>query len=516
MSDKFKMVITRTLLLAIGVGGLVFSLLQLMASVSVIGFKIPAALKYGIAVMSFSILFEFCWRFAGDWYRKKEPWIIAGVFFVLYFVVFSLVPEMGQVKMPWDSYPAQKSLTGGHFWTWHKDDAAYWVNYGYLLSALGIVFSPKLIVGQVLNGLVRALALHPIFRMSEKVSGRFMARIVTVSAAMSPALTLYSSCLLGDFIAATCYLYVIYLVMSIPDVGRLSDGNGLKWWGVGTLLGVGCLFKPVSFLFLGAIATWMVLKVLEARRARAGLIAVLALAVVIASHHVVMSARQGMMSAMNSPAMAVSDDIKSFKFRVLFEIYSGMNIATRGIYTQSRTKTFVAAKPDDRVKMVKDMLKKDLKRYPSFMVSKFKSLWGSNDEWLGSMFYWFYMSCAPDVHKPHERNRCVKWLKPLLRAEHLFFAVFFLLGAGGFALTFKKSSHFLGIGVVSLVVSLSFVALSMIIEAHSRYKAVVYPFFFMVLPYAKLWFSSENPLYVKLREMSRWLFNAIRKRRGVE
>jgi lysylphosphatidylglycerol synthetase-like protein (DUF2156 family) len=144
------------------------------------------------------------------------------------------------------------------------------------------------------------------------------------------------------------------------------------------------------------------------------------------------------------------------------------------------------------------MFVRNARKYPKFIVDKFRMLWGANDDSTGSILYWFRMSCQNDCYNQRDKNHCVAWLMPLLRSEHLFFSIAFLLGAGGLFLSKGKSLDLTGTGIVSLVIVLLFAVMSMLIESQGRYRTAIYPFFFLVMPYAHVCLRRVNPLYVRL------------------
>ena len=283
--------IQRSLFLAIALSGVVFALLLLAASISVIGFEFYRAFQYGSAVLFVWFLFEVLGRFGGDWCVKREPFLIILFFFLAYLALIRFVPELGQLMMPYDSLRAQKSLESGHFAFFRPLKFYYWINYDFVLSALGMLFSPKLIVGQVFNAVCRALALYPIFKLSERVSGRRMARFVTVLAGLSPALSLYATTLVGDFTSAMFYLYAVYFFLSVPNWNAASVNNISFWILVGLFAGMGYLFKTISFLYFAAFMVWMIFKGLECRRAKMVLLLVVSFLVIVFSHGTVKFAR---------------------------------------------------------------------------------------------------------------------------------------------------------------------------------------------------------------------------------
>lgn len=73
----------RALLVSIAVSGMIFATLLLSASVSVIGFKISAAVSYGMMVLLVWFMLEVMGRFGGEWFVKNEPWVMMGVVLIV-------------------------------------------------------------------------------------------------------------------------------------------------------------------------------------------------------------------------------------------------------------------------------------------------------------------------------------------------------------------------------------------------------------------------------------------------
>ncbi len=477
--------------------GLAFAICWFLASVSVIGLAISSAVGYGLAVFMAWLVFEALGRFGGERLRRSEPWMIMAFFLVVYVVFMFLVPELGQRRMPYDSLRAQKSLEAGHIAFFRPQRLYYWINYDLVLSILGKVFAPKLIVGQMLNAICRVLALYPVFRLGERVAGRRMARFTAILLAMSPTLTLYSSTLVGDFIAAMFYLYAAYFFLTRSKWDGLSGDNLVLWCVVGMLAGLGYVFKSISILFFAALIAWMVKVVFQTRRRKVAVLALLALFVVGAAHEAVKKMRTRVIEAAGEIAKVDVNVRSSLAGGLLYEIWMGMSIHTGGWYSPQRDKAFGSAAPREKVEMVRKMLVDDMGKFPEFLVWKFKVLWGSNDS-PGSILYWFRTSCQDDCYDTKAPNHCVAWLQPLLRAEHLFFSIVFLLGAGGLFISMRKQGDSQGTGIVSIMMVLSFAALSLIIETQGRYRTAIYPFFFLILPYAHFLFMKGSPLRARI------------------
>lgn len=487
-------ILSRALFALLSFAGLLFAGLWLAASIATSGESIAAPAKYGMCALITWLAFEMLWRSGTGWYRRHEILAVSIFFFLIYLASLKIMPELGQIVMPYDSLRAQKSLEAGHIAFFRPFRLTYWINYDFFLSTLGMVFEPKLIVGQIANAACRAAALFPIYKLSERAAGRRMALFTTVVTALSPVLTLYASTLVGDFIAALFYLYAVYALFASHDEAAGARLDFGRWIFVGGLAGIGCIFKSISFLLWGALLVWAVFKMLEKRSVKTSLTLALALVTIWLSHGAIQSIRSSMFNTMIEDEATRKSAEASFIDGILYEAYLGMCIQTRGGYSPSRDRAIRHAKRADKIWMVKDMLKKDLPNYPKFFVEKFCSVWGANDT-VGSVYDWFKMSCQKDCYNLKDKNHCVKWLPSLLRAELIFFVAFFLLGASGLFLSWRKQTDRLDVGTISLTIVLAYAAMSMIIEAHGRYKTAIYPFIVLVLPYARIWLEKDNPIY---------------------
>lgn len=494
--------IRTSLLAAIALSGVIFAALLLAASVSSIGWKFVAALKYLGAVLVPWLVLETFDATLGERFRKYEPWVIMAFFLFVYWVVIQLAPELGQRRMPYDSLRAQKSLEAGRIAFFRPLKFYYWINYDAVLSVLGMIFKPKLAVGQALNALCRVLVLFPVFRLGERISGRRMARFVTVALAMSPALTLYATTLVGDFMAAMFYLYGFYILVTFPDWKCLSLRNVLVWVAIGVFAGLGFLFKTVAFLFWGTVIVWFVVRVLEARKLKAAVLLGLALAVMWFGYKTVITVRESVFTKAINPRALAQLRYEGTLDSLLYEMYLGLCIETGGSYNPTRDRTIRSVGTPAKIQLVKKMLVDGKSRYPGYLVYKFKRVWGTNDSG-GSILFWFWKSCQENCYNSRAKNYCVPWLRPLLGAEHLVLVSLFFVGMCGLAQSFwEKRRTSLGdasgIGLMSIVVVLAYAAVSMLIEAHGRYRAIIYPFFYLVIPFAGVWFKKSKPLYARI------------------
>ena len=489
------------LLAAIALSGVIFASLLLAASVSAIGWKFFDACKYLGAVLLPWLVLETFDRFLGDRYRKCEPWVMMAFFLVVYMIVIQLAPELGQRRMPYDSLRAQKSLEAGRIAFFRPLKFYTWINYDAVLSLMGMIFKPKLAVGQALNALCRVLVLFPVFRLGERISGRRMARFVTVALAMSPALTLYATTLVGDFMAGMFYLYGFYILVTVPDWQCYSPRNVLAWVAIGVLAGCGFLFKTLSFLFWGAILVWFVVRALEARKLKTVLLLGVAFATMWFGYKTVITVRESVFTRAINPRELAQLRYEGSLDVLLYEMYLGLCIETGGSYNPSRDRAIRSVGTPEKIQLVKKMLVDGKSRYPDYLVYKFKRVWGTNDS-PGSILFWFWKSCQENCYNSKAKNYCVPWLQPLLGAEHLFLVALFLAGMCGLAWSLWERRASLGdaqgVGLMSIVVVLAYAALSMLIEAHGRYRTTIYPFFYLVIPFAGVWFKKCNPLYVRI------------------
>ncbi len=496
------------LILAVALVGLLFAALVLSASIAVIGFKLPDALWYGVVVLLIWVVLEGLGRLGEGRFMKYEPWILMAVFFLFYVVIMLLAPEMGQRKMPYDSLRAQMSLEAGHIAFYRPLKFYYWVNYDLLLSIMGIVFSPKLIVGQILNAICRAAVLYPVFRLGERISGRRMARFATIATALSPALTLYSTVLVGDFLSAMFFLYAIYFFAVKSDWERFSTNNLVLWLGTGLLLGLGTIFKTIAFLYFFAFMVFIAIMILEKRKIRMALLLLTSMCAICLAYKVALGVRSDVFVAAKEISKASEEPkrgaLESFAGGVLYEMWLGLCVQTGGSYSRTRDRAFRSAPKNEKIAMVKNMLLDNMKKYPEFFVYKFKRVWGTNDS-PGSILWWYHASCQNNCYNARNENYCPTWLAPLLRAEHLLTSFLFFLGASGFVLAMYRRRRMDSwvIGVLSLAVVLSYAGMSMIIESHGRYRTSIYPFFFMIIPFAGVWFEKDNPVYVRICRLVR-------------
>jgi hypothetical protein len=183
-------------------------------------------------------------------------------------------------------------------------------------------------------------------------------------------------------------------------------------------------------------------------------------------------------------------------------MYLGLCIETGGSYNPARDRAIRSVGTPAKIQLVKKMLVEGKSRYPDYLVYKFKRVWGTNDS-PGSILFWFWRSCQDDCYNSRAKNYCVPWLQPLLGVEHLFLVTLFFAGMCGLAQSFwEKRRTSLGdapgIGLMSIVVVLAYAAISMLIEAHGRYRTIIYPFFYLVIPFAGVWFKKGKPLYDRI------------------
>ena len=80
----------------------------------------------------------------------------------------------------------------------------------------------------------------------------------------------------------------------------------------------------------------------------------------------------------------------------------------------------------------------------------------------------------------------------------MLFRFVFLLGALGLLMSRKRGFEFFMPGLFAALLVLGFAVVEQLIEGHGRYKTAIYPFYFMMVPYASVWLERDNPAYVRI------------------
>ena len=420
--------------------------------------------------------------------NNGEVYLLMLLCLLLHLVLFSIAQNiLGQQGQPIDSSHAFNALQAGKISYGHQLRCGYWVNYEILLSVLGCAFSKSIYTGQILNALCCSLAIYPIFKLSEIACDRKMARFVCLMVIFSPVLGLYSTALVGDYIASMLFVYALYFFYKC--ISRISSDG---FYAVtirdavliGVLLSVADVFKTIGFLLVGAMVVVLVFEMLQKMRIRQIMLLIAVFCIVLTSSHVMNIVINDVKWSVVGKERRTKGD---FFNEVLYELVLGLNLERSGCYNRTLAKKLGQNARDGRMKMLKDAIKTDYKSYPSLMLVKFQRLYGTHTG-IGSFISWFDLSTEdkpPQTLQQRKENtrHCPPWVVPYVDSGYLFFSFMMFLGALGLLFIGKDGWVRLMPGIASMVVVLGYVAMSLLIEGHGRYKCAVYPFFFLIIPY---------------------------------
>lgn len=422
-------------------------------------------------------------------YRKYEVvFLMVAAFCVAWFFIYFLA-GLGRVCTGGiDAYKAQMALESGKICSFHPQRYVYWYNWNVLLSVLGLVFSKNLIVGQLFNALSLSFALFPIFKISEMISGRAMARFAAIAFAFNPVVVLYSTVLTSEYWSAAFVAWSCYLIMRCRH-GE-SSAFGLMFIGAvlfaGIMLGVADFFKSISIIFKAAILTVILLEFLMFRGCRRVILSLILLVCISYIGSFVASTGHRCAIALASEKPQVTTRDTSIGNVMAHEFVLGLNLKTNGTYDRELACKMLKGGPDVRKKLLKEAVRRDWKEYPALMVRKFINLHGSSCSTGSAMseIRHAFRGATDDLRK--KGREMPLFLVELAENSLVVFRILFFVAVAGCLFADKGNGLYVW-RMLPLIIVLGFMSLEQLIECHGRYKAAIYPFFFLVLPFASDW-----------------------------
>ena len=386
---------------------------------------------------------------------------------------------------------------------WHPPRFFYWCNYECVCSILGNLVGRSIKVGQILNVACCVMAVPPVFIVSEKIGGYFMAWFTALFMGTAPCLLVYGTILTNEFLAAFFYIYFFFFLQEcVGDVSpkRILQNAALA----GLCLGLGQLFKPIGIIIACAMFMLLLVNVFCKRKSKA-VSWVLICSTVYLGSLISSNVGQSCLSEFASPRALKEECSTGGLAR---SIIMGLNVGSKGMwYPESGELLY---KPNSELwALLKEKTKRDYPLYPSLFWEKIMIAYGSPD-WL----VWYCMSISPNCTPP--------WLNSLILTWHKAFWLLFLFGiSGGLMSLFLPTSkgETLSMCVLLAGIIVAFTAGLMLVECQSRYKTTLYPLFFLVIPYARIWFAKDNPFYRfilrELRQASKcrrvgWIYDRIK------
>ena len=437
------------------------------------------ALLYGFSLLGIWAFFECFSRRHPSYSARAEMYSLALLCLAAYVAFIMLLPAIGQIPETMTYDPAQvlKSMKAGKICHFHDARSQTWCNYEILMSMLAVVFKGGQQLGELFQAACCAVALLPLFRLSERVAGRRAARFTVLMAGFSPTIVMYSTVLTSEILSASLMVLAAYCFLDAMDLSRDRLNVVLMMFASGVLLAFSGLFKSTSSVFVIAAAVLLAIGALRSWN-RAFLLRLVAAALVFyptyrcASHvgQMVLSELVGTRQAAVAPGEVSS--------AFLYELALGLNVENEGFYSGKTAREFYAIPAAQRGEAVKAAIRRDWKKYPKLMVQKFRNIHGS------SVYHHGAVSTFQVAFRGKNGRREPRWVWPLADSGTMFFKLIFLLGCIGLFLSARRQFSDIAPGVLSASIVLGFAVIEQVIEGLGRYKVSIYPFYFLIVPYA--------------------------------
>lgn len=405
----------------------------------------------------------------------KWRWMtVMGLVFLAALAVIRVLDGIPGWHMISDYAAAQGCLESNRMMIGHPLFAEYWCAYELLISFLGIVFKPTLLTGQVLNAFLLAAAVYPVYKTAERMAGAFTAIFVSLLMGLSPGLLFYSSFLSGEFAGAVGLLYAFWFF----DLAMTGDLSGRQAFAcalcAGIALGCAHAMKPLAMLFLGAALC----------NAAAGVIAVrckIRRVAVVTGLFVLMLVSY---KVTFGGIRAVVEDVAGQSVPKLSAVPwgglgVGLNLPSGGCWAADISGK-VHSEPISEVKrFVIERAKREYPEYPKLFMHKFAVLHSPN----GWQSFWYGQNTGRSP-------------SPLFcRCRDNWFAcecLLGLLGVFGILLSMTRGWQFLSPAAFSMLVIGGFTLAILVLEVQERYRTSIYPFYFLIMPYAIAWIGRSR------------------------
>lgn len=450
---------------------------------------------YSVAVVSlFWLVLEYGNRNLGRWFSRCEIWILVFACLAVHRAMIAWLPEFGQAGMsaPGDSKAALMALNAGRICHMHHLRDLNWSNYEILISALGALWGRSLSFGQMLNGVCHAMVLLPIYRISEKIGGRGLARLTVILVAFSPPVIVYSALLATECLSSMLLFYAAYFFLRVFD-GEHSYGNlALTAAMSGVFLGLSNLFKAIGIIFTCAAAICLLLWTMRELGLERAKRAFMVFCIVVGCQSLSQFAGQRSLASLagdvEPPSSVGGQQTESM---LVYELLIGLDARHDGMFSGELIGKIRSWDEPERERQLLAAVKRDWRRYPMLMVRKFCNIHGSHACRAGAVSHFSIM--MRDFPRKEGGRYVLPRICLLVDNGTFVLRLLLLLGAAGVFFT-GKSFRLALPGVFSMLVILEFAAVEQLIEGHGRYKVAVYPFYFMAVPYLYAWFEKDNPV----------------------
>lgn len=436
------------------------------------------ALLYGFSLFGIWAFFECFSRRHPSYSAQAEMYSLALLCLVAYVAFIVLLPALGQVPEAMTYDPAQvlRSMKSGRICHFHDANYLAWCNYEILMSVLAGLFKGGQQLGELFQAVCCAIALLPLFRLSERVAGRRAARFAVLMMGFSPAIMMYSTVLTSEILSASLMVLAANCLLDALDGRRGGLDVVLMMFAGGVLLAFSGLFKSTAVVFLAATAVLLVIGAFRCWN-RAFLLRLVAVALVFyPAYRCAQHVGQAVLFELSgNPPTAAPVGLPS---ALMYELALGLNVENEGFYSGRFARDFNAMPAERRSEAVKEAIRRDWKKYPMLMLRKFRNIHGS------SVYHHGAVSTFQIAFRDKSGRREPRWVWPLADSGTMFFKVIFLLGCIGLFLSAARPFFVVAPGVLSASIVLGFAVIEQLIEGHGRYKVSIYPFYFLVVPYA--------------------------------
>lgn len=455
------------------------------------------AMLYGFSLFGIWAFFECFSRRHPSYSARAEMYSLALLCLAAYVAFIEILPAIGQVPEAMTYDPAQvlRSMKSGKIRCFHNASSQNWCNYEILMSMLAVVFKGGQRLGELFQAVCCAVALLPLFRLSERIAGRRAARFTVLMMGFSPTIVMYSTVLTGEILSALLMSLAAYCLLDALDAKRGWLDVVLMMFVSGLLLAFSELFKSTSLVFIAATAVLLAIGALRCWSRAFILRLVVAALVFYPAYRCALRVGQTVLSELSAaPPAAAPGGLSS---AMLYELALGLNVENEGFYSGKFARKINAMPVDRRSEALKEAIQRDWKKYPMLMVRKFRNIHGS------SVYHHGAVSTFQIAFRDKRGRREPRWVWPLADSGTMFFKVLFLLGCIGLFLSAARSFSAVAPGVLSASIVLGFAVVEQLIEGLGRYKVSVYPFYFLVVPYAfatvdSVW-SSIVRVFVRFR-----------------
>ena len=452
------------------------------------------ALLYGFSLLGIWAFFECFSRRHPSYSARAEMYTLALLCLAAYVVFIALLPAIGQIPgtMTYDPAQVLKSMKAGRICHVHDTRYIAWHNYEILMSMLAVVFKGEQQLGELFQAACCAVALLPLFRLSERVAGRRAARFTVLMTGFSPTLVMYSTVLTSEILSASLMLLAAYCLLDALDGKRSGLDVVVMMFAAGAFLAFSALFKNTAVVFIAATAVLLVIGALRCWN-RAFLLRLVAAVLVFyptyrCARHVGQKVLSELSGPQRAPQVAVGGGMTS---AILYELALGLNVENEGFFSWKFARDFSAMPVERQSESVKAAIRRDWKKYPKLMVQKFRNIHGS------SIYHHGAVSTFMFAFRDGRGKREPRWVWPLADSGTMFFKVVFLLGCIGLLLSAGRQFSVIAPGVLSASIVLGFAVVEQLIEGLGRYKVSVYPFYFLLVPYALATVEALRSLIVR-------------------